>query len=56
MSNQLVSILGSLVASIQDEVDIITLCKNSSNTMNNNNKALQDLIRNNNNNLNLRNL
>jgi hypothetical protein len=56
MSNQLVSIPGSPVAFIQDKVDIITLRKNSSNTINNNNKALQDLIRNNNNNLNLGNL
>jgi hypothetical protein len=56
MSNQPVSVPGSLATSVQDEVDIITLRKNSSNTINNNNKASQDPIRNNNNNLNPRNL
>jgi hypothetical protein len=56
MSNQLVSILGSPAAFVQDKVNMITLRRNLSNIINNNNGALQDLIRNNNNNLNLRNL
>jgi hypothetical protein len=56
MSNQPVSVLGSPAASVQDEVDMITLRGNSSNTINNNNGASQDPIRNNNNNLNPRNL
>jgi hypothetical protein len=48
--------LASLTASIQEEVDLITPFKNSLNIINNNNKALQDLIKNDNNNLNPRNL
>jgi hypothetical protein len=47
--------LASLTAFIQEEVDLIAPFKNLSNTINNNNKALQDPIKNNNNNLNLKN-
>jgi hypothetical protein len=55
MSNQLTSELASLAASIQEEVDLIAPPRNLSNTINNNNGALQDLIKNDNNNLNLKN-
>jgi hypothetical protein len=47
--------LALLAAFIQEEVNLIAPFKNLSNIINNNNKALQDPIKNNNNNLNLKN-
>jgi hypothetical protein len=47
--------LASLAAFIQEEVDLITPFKNLLNIINNNNKASQDLIKNNKDNLNLKN-
>jgi hypothetical protein len=55
MLNQLTFKLALLAAFIQEEVDLIAPFKNLLNIINNNNGALQDLIKNNNNNLNLKN-